>query len=186
MEVRGMSLIKREDALLLAIDFQEKLMPAMAEPSKLEDTVVKLAKGIQALNIPVLVTQQYTKSLGATVQPIARALGPFVPIDKTSFSALGEPNFVQALEAAGKQTVILIGIEAHICVQQTALDLIERGYSVYVIQDCIASRKESDSLCSQQRMAAAGAVITTCESVLYELLRGARADGFKAISALVK
>ena len=172
-----MSLIKREDALLLAIDFQEKLMPAMANQEELEEAVVKMAKGIRALEIPVLVTQQYTKGLGATIQPIAEALGPFVPIDKTSFSALGEP---------GKKTVILIGIEAHICVQQTALDLIERGYDVYVIQDCIASRKESDNLCSQQRMAGAGAVITTCESVLYELLRGAGADGFKAISALVK
>lgn len=181
-----MSLIKREDALLVAIDFQEKLMPAMADPKTLEATVIKLAKGIGAMDIPVLVTQQYTKGLGSTVRPIAEALGDFEPIDKTSFSAMGEPTFVQALTAAGKKTVILMGIEAHICVQQTAIDLIDRGYSVYVIQDCIASRKESDSLCSQQRMAAAGAVITTYESVLYELLRGAKADGFKAVSAIVK
>ncbi|MCQ4636757.1 hydrolase [Anaerovorax odorimutans] len=181
-----MSLIKREDALLAAIDFQEKLMPAMADPKTLEATAVKLAKGIRALDIPILVTQQYTKGLGATIQPIAEALGDFEPIDKTSFSAMGEPAFAEALDATGKKTVILMGIEAHICVQQTAIDLIDRGYGVYVIQDCIASRKESDNLCGQQRMAAAGAVITTYESVLYELLRGAKADGFKAVSAIVK
>lgn len=179
-------MINREDAVLVAIDFQEKLMPAMSDPERLSETVVKLAKGICALEIPVLVTQQYTKGLGPTVAPVAEALGDFEPIDKTSFSAMGEPAFVQALTDAGRKTVILMGIEAHICVQQTAIELIERGYDVYVIQDCIASRKESDNLCSQKRMAAAGAVITTYESVLYELLRGAKADGFKAVSAIVK
>lgn len=181
-----MNLIKKDDAVLVAIDFQERLMPAMADPKSLEATVIKLAKGIKALDIPVIVTQQYTKGLGETVTPIREALGDYQPIDKTTFSALGQPDFVQVLEASGKKTVILAGIEAHICVQQTAIELIDRGYSVYIIQDCIASRKESDNLCSQQRMAAAGAVITTYESVLYELLRGAKADGFKAVSAIVK
>ena len=181
-----MSMIKRDDAVLVAIDFQEKLMPAMADPGILESTVVKLAKGVKALDIPVIVTQQYTKGLGETVKPIADALGDYEPIDKMTFSAFGQPDFVQALEASKKKTVILIGIESHICVQQTAIELIDSGYSVFVIQDCIASRKVSDNLCSQQRMAAAGAIITTYESVLYELLRGAKADGFKAISAIVK
>lgn len=181
-----MSMIQRDDAVLVAVDFQTKLMPAMADPQTLEETVVRLAKGAKALKIPVIVTQQYTKGLGPTTAPIAEALGDFEPVEKLTFSAMGEPAFLRALEASGRKSVILIGIEAHICVQQTALELMEKGYSVYVIQDCIASRKESDYLCSQKRMAAAGAVITTYEAVLYELLRGAKAEGFKAVSAIVK
>lgn len=181
-----MNIIDRNDAVLAAIDFQTKLMPAMADREKLEEAAVKLIKGLGVLKVPAIVTQQYTKGLGPTVSPIAEALGDYEPIEKTTFSAMEEPDFVKALEQSGKKTVILIGIEAHICVQQTALQLMDRGYSVYVIQDCIASRKESDNLCSQQRMAAAGAVITTYESILYELLKGAKAEGFKAISAIVK
>lgn len=181
-----MSMIHRDDAVLAAIDFQTKLMPAMADSEKLEAAAVKLIKGLTALQVPAIVTQQYTKGLGPTVDPIAEALGDYEPIEKITFSAMEEPEFVKALEGTGKKSVILAGIEAHICVQQTALHLLDRGYSVYVIQDCIASRKESDNLCSQQRMAAAGAVITTYESILYELLKGAKADGFKAISAIVK
>lgn len=179
-------MIQRDDAVLVAVDFQTKLMPAMADPQTLEETVVRLAKGAKALKIPVIVTQQYTKGLGPTTAPIAEALGDFEPVEKLTFSAMGEPAFLRALEASGRKSVILIGIEAHICVQQTALELMEKGYSVYVIQDCVASRKESDYLCSQKRMAAAGAVITTYEAVLYELLRGAKAEGFKAVSAIVK
>lgn len=181
-----MSLIKREDAVLAAIDFQTKLMPAMVDPDTLEASAIRLAKGMQALEIPVLVTQQYTKGLGPTIETISDALGDYEPIEKLTFSAAAEPAFMDALQKLGKKTVILMGIEAHICVQQTALQLLEGGYNVYVIQDCIASRKEQDNLCAQNRMAAAGAVITTGEAVLYEILGGARADGFKAVSALVK
>lgn len=181
-----MSIIDRNDAVLAAIDFQTKLMPAMADREKLETTAVKLIKGLNVLHVPAIVTQQYTKGLGPTIPSVVEALGDYEPVEKTAFSAMEEPGFVKALEQTGKKSVILIGIEAHICVQQTALQLIDSGYRVYVIQDCIASRKESDNLCSQQRMAAAGAVITTYESILYELLKGAKADGFKAISAIVK
>lgn len=181
-----MNLIQRQDAVLVAIDFQTKLMPAMADAVKLEETAEKLIKGLKTLGVPAIVTQQYTRGLGPTVEPVAQALGQYEPVEKTTFSAAEEPVFMKALEQTGKKSVIIAGIEAHICVQQTALQLLDMGYSVYVIQDCIASRKESDNLCSQQRMAAAGAVITTYEAILYELLKGAKEDGFKAISAIVK
>ena len=181
-----MSLIKKEDAVLAVIDLQTKLLPAMANPEPLQETVVKLIKGIRVLGVPVLVTQQYTKGLGPTVPTVAEVLGSFSPIEKMTFSAMGEPDFARALAETNRKTVILIGIETHICVQQTALQMAEDGYNVYIIRDCVASRKEEDNLCSQQRMAAAGIVVTTYESVLYELMRGAKADGFKAISAIVK
>ncbi|MEG2323952.1 MAG: hydrolase [Anaerovoracaceae bacterium] len=181
-----MSTIKKEDAIFIAIDFQERLLPAMNNCKELEATMVKMAEGMKVLNIPTIVTQQYTKGLGSTTQPIAEALGRFEPIDKTTFSALGQEAFINELKASGKKTTIITGIETHICVQQTAIDLLEKGYNVYVVKDCVASRKDSDNLCSQERMARAGAVITTYESVLYELLGGAKAEGFKAISAIVK
>lgn len=181
-----MSLIKKEDAVLVAIDFQTKLMPAMTDARTLEETAAKLIKGIRILDVPTLVTQQYTKGLGPTTEKIGSALGDYAPIEKITFGAMETPDFAETLEKTGKKSVILIGIEAHICVQQTALQLLEAGYQVYVIADCIASRKDSDRMCSQQRMAAAGAVITTYEAILYELMRGAKAEGFKEISALVK
>ena len=186
MGVNGMNLAVKEDAVLAVIDLQEKLMPAMANAQQLEHTALKLIKGLKILGVPAIVTQQYTKGLGATIPSVAQALGDYEPVEKTTFSAMKEPAFAEALKKSGKKTVILIGIEAHICVQQTALQLLEEGCRVYVIRDCIASRSETDSACSMQRMAAAGVVITTYESILYELLGGAGEEGFKAISSIVK
>lgn len=181
-----MSRICKEDALLVAIDVQEKLLPAMNRSEELERQTVKLIKGMRILGIPVFVTQQYTKGLGATTAPVAEALGEFSSIEKLTFSAMAEPEFERAICDTQRKTVILCGIESHICVLQTALDLLEQGYHVFVVQDCIGSRKDSDNLCSQARMTAAGATMTTYESVLYEIMKGAKAEGFKAISAIVK
>lgn len=181
-----MSLINCDDSILVVIDCQTKLMPAINNTDELEATVIKLAKGINVLNVPVLVTQQYTKGLGPTMDSISEALGEFEPIEKITFSAMGCPEFVEALKDSAKKNVILIGTETHICVEQTALELMDAGYNVYLIQDCVGSRKENDKNIACRRMAAAGAVVTTYEAVLYELLKGAREDGFKAISSIVK
>ncbi|MDD3349863.1 MAG: hydrolase [Eubacteriales bacterium] len=178
--------IKKEDALLVVIDFQERLLPAMKDHDDLEKTVEKLIKGCEILGVPKLVTQQYTKGLGATVPCLAEALGDFEPIEKTAFSAMGEPVFAEAIKNSGRKTIILSGIEAHVCVQQTALDLLEEGYSVFLASDCVSSRSKNDLKYAILRMADSGAVRTTCESILFELCGGAREAGFKEISALVK
>lgn len=188
--------LKKEDAVLVGIDLQERLMPAMKGGEELEAAVVKLIKGCRILGVPVIVTQQYTKGLGATVAAVAAALteplgeetaaAEFRHVEKTSFSAMGEPAFAEALEKLGRKTVIIAGIEAHVCVQQTVIDLLEKGYAVFIANDCIASRNNNDKKYSQRRMGDAGAVGTTCESILFELLKGAREPGFKQISALVK
>jgi len=187
--------LKKEDAVLVGIDFQERLMPAMKNREELEAVAVKLIKGCRILGVPVILTQQYTKGLGATVPAIAAAAtepvgdegaAEFQPIEKTSFSAMGEPDFVATLEKLGRKTVIIAGIEAHVCVQQTVIDLLEKGYIVFVANDCISSRSNTDKKYSQRRMGDAGAVGTTCESILFELLRGAKEPGFKQISTLVK
>lgn len=178
--------IDRDDALFVAIDFQEKLLPAMQDSEALEEKVVKLVKGMNALGIPMIVTQQYSKGLGQTVPAIAEALGEFTPVEKTSFSCMGEDTFVEAIEASDKGTVILAGIEAHICVEQTAIDLLRDGYEVALVTDCIQSRDPKNKEMAIQRMIQAGVIPTTFESVLYELLGNAKAPEFKAISALVK
>ena len=181
-----MSLMNREDTALVIIDCQTKLMPAIAHTEELEATVVKMTEGAKVLGLPVIVTQQYTKGLGPTVDSINEVLGAYEPIEKTTFSAMGAPEFVEAVKAAGKKNILMTGVETHICVEQTTLDLLEAGYNVYLIQDCVGSRKDNDKNVACQRMAAAGAVVTTYEAALYEILRGAKEEGFKAISAIVK
>ena len=136
-----MSLINVNDSILVVIDCQTKLMPAIKDTEELEKTVVKLAKGIRALDVPVVVTQQYTKGLGPTTDDICEALGGFEPIEKVTFSAMGTQEFVDVMKAAGRKNVIMTGTETHICVQQTTLELLEAGYNVYLVQDCVGSRK---------------------------------------------
>lgn len=192
---KALKLIK-EEAIFVGIDFQERLMPAMKNKEELEETAVKLVKGCRILGVPILMTQQYTKGLGPTTADITKALTcelgedlpetTFSPVEKTSFSAMGEPAFVEALEKSGRKMVIIAGIEAHVCVQQTVIDLLEKGYHVFVANDCISSRSNTDKKYSQRRMGDAGAVGTTYESILFELCGGAREPGFKQISALVK
>jgi Amidases related to nicotinamidase len=179
-------MIERDDAIVAAIDFQEHIVPAMHDDDELIETAVKFIKGARALNVPVLVTQQYTKGLGETVEPIKEALGEFTPIEKNTFSALLNDEFRSALETSGKETVILIGIEAHVCVEQTALALLQEGYNVFVISDCIESRHKNDKKMSERRMTHAGAVITTYEAALFEMMDGSKTPGFKEISAIVK
>ena len=188
--------LNKKDTVLVGIDFQERLMPAMKGDEELEAAAVKLVKGCRILGVPAIMTQQYTKGLGPTVPAIAAALtepigedvaaAEFCPVEKTSFSAMGEPAFVEALEKLGRKTVIIAGIEAHVCVQQTVIDLLEKGYTVFVANDCISSRSNTDKKYAQRRMGDAGAVGTTFESILFELLGGAKEPGFKQISALVK
>lgn len=180
--------LKKEDAVLVLIDIQERLLPVVDEKERelLENRNLVLTKGCRALDVPILATQQYTKGLGPTIPSLREALGEFTPIEKTAFSAVREPSFMEALAALGKKTVILTGIEAHVCVMQTALDLMEKGYTVFLPVDCICSRKPMDKKLAAQRMEGAGVQLATCESVLFELCGGAREPGFKEISALVK
>jgi nicotinamidase-related amidase len=178
--------ILRDEAILVMIDFQERLMPAMRDHEELEAKTVKLVRGIRALDVPVVVTQQYTKGLGATVPAIAHAIGEFSPIEKTDFSAAAELGFLEALNASGKTTVILCGIETHVCVAQTALILLELGYDVFLVEDCVSSRSKVDRKTAISRMVQAGARPVTMEAVLFELLGTAKATEFKEISGLVK
>lgn len=185
MEIKDMRLYS-EDAVLVAIDYQDRLMPVMAERDFLTDRVVRMIRGAKEFNIPIIVTQQYTKGLGNTVPRIKEALGEFEPIEKTVFSAVDCPEFMKTLEATGRKTVLLMGIETHICVMQTALALIESGYRVFLVEDCCSARSLRDSKMGRKRISEAGAIVTTMESALMEMLGGAESEHFKTVSKIIK
>jgi len=178
--------ILKEHSIAIFIDIQERLFPFIQDKDKLEQNLVILSAGLKALEVPLLVTEQYTKGLGLTILPLKMALVEHAAIEKTAFSCCDEPRFMTALNAAGKQNVILCGIETHVCVLQTVIDLMQAGYQPVVIEDCVSSRKLSDKLTAIERMRQEGAIISSLESILFELARYSGNETFKAISKLVK
>jgi len=178
--------IKKEEAIAVTIDVQERLMPHILKYKRIRKNIITLVNGLKMLDVPILVTEQYTKGLGPTIQPVRTALGDYESIEKLHFSCQGEIAFSDALAKSGRKTVILFGIETHVCVLQTALDLLEQKYQVVIVQDCVSSRKMNDRTVALNRMQAAGATLTTYESLLFELCVVAGSDTFKSISKLVK
>ena len=179
-------MFKIEDSLVIAVDFQVRLMPAMHNCEEVEKKAEMFVKGCRLLGVPILVTQQYTKGLGDTLPSIKEALGEFEHIEKTAFSCLRDEGFAKKLKESGKKNIIVAGIESHVCVQQTVLDLLDSEYNVYVIADCISSRSEVDHKYAEERMRQVGAVLTTAEAVLFEFLLGAEHPKRKGVSELVK
>lgn len=179
-------LLDRHHTLALCVDIQERLLPHIHGHEELVRRSAILIKGLRVLNVPIVVTEQYTKGLGTTVPEIAAALGTYEPIEKMSFSCCGNPDVEAAVLGNNRHQIIVFGIEAHVCVQQTVLDLIAQGQKVVVLDDCVSSRSANDARVALERMRAAGAVISTMESVLFELLRVSGTQEFKSISALVK
>jgi nicotinamidase-related amidase len=178
--------ILKDRSCLLIIDIQEKLFPFIHENEKLLKNTVTLIRGMQALAVHVIVTEQYAKGLGPTITPVAETLGNLQRIEKSYFSCCGEPRFNLELATSGKENVIIAGIESHVCVLQTVVDLERQGYKPVVVEDCISSRNPNDKAIAIRRMRQEGAIITTCESILFELLRNSGGDVFKTISKLVK
>jgi nicotinamidase-related amidase len=170
----------------LIIDIQERLLPHIYEGDALILNTVKLIKGLTLLNLPLLTTQQYSKGLGETVKPIADSIPAFSYIEKISFSCCGEPAFIGALKNTGRRCVIVCGIEAHVCVLQTCIDLLAQGYLPVIVEDCVSSRRINDKDIAIERMKKEGAIITTYESILFELTQKAGSETFKSISGIVK
>ncbi len=176
-----------DDTLALIVDFQERLVPAINNQEMLLHNTEILIKGLRALNIPMLVTQQYTKGIGMTVPVLADAAGEeFNYLDKITFSCAEDGAIYQKIVESGKHNIIICGIEAHICVLQTVVDLRAKGFNVILVEDCVGSRKESDRQVGIKRALQEGAVPTSYESILFELARVARTDVFKEISRLIK
>lgn len=179
-------ILDRHHTLALCVDIQERLLPHIHGHEELIRRTAILIKGLRVVNVPIVVTEQYTKGLGTTVPEISEALGSYEPIEKMSFSCCGNPDVEAAVLVNSRHQIIVFGIEAHVCVQQTVLDLIAQGQKVVVVDDCVSSRSANDRRIALERMRDAGAVISTMESVLFELLRVSGTQEFKSISALVK
>lgn len=175
-----------DETAVLVIDYQEKLVPAMTDSRTFLERSVILLKGLIALDIPVIVTQQYTRGLGETVSEIQSIEGMPDAFDKLSFSCMKDEEIGSALERLNVKNVIVCGCEAHICVLQTVIDLIAEEYHVYMVTDCIASRKETDKQTAVMRAVQEGAFVTTSEAILFELLERAGSSVFKTVSALIK
>lgn len=172
---------------VLVVDYQEKLLPAIHDVEHLLERTRILLSGLQVLNIPVVLTEQYSRGLGPTVQEVKDCLGDnYKPFEKITFSALGCEAVKEAFAALGRKNIIVCGTEAHICVLQSVIDLQAEGYQVYLVEDCIASRKPSDKESGIRRAMGEGALMTSAEAILFELTYIAGTPTFKQISALVK
>jgi nicotinamidase-related amidase len=178
--------MEKDKAVGVVIDVQERLFHYVREHEHLAVNLVTLIRGLHLLGVPVLRTQQYTKGLGPTVKAVDEALAGVPTIEKISFSCWDEPVFREALSSTTATQVILAGIESHVCILQTAVDLLREGYSPLVVEDCISSRKENDARAALMRLQAEGIRIATYESILFELCRYAGNDDFRKLLGLIK
>ncbi|MDE0019767.1 MAG: isochorismatase family protein [Candidatus Poribacteria bacterium] len=173
--------LKPKSAALLLIDAQERIMPAMHDPERALNGMRVAVLAALALDLPVRVTEQYPKGLGRTMPPLIEALGEaYQPIEKTRFSA-GTDMWGGEIES-----VLLCGIEAHVCVLQTALDLIDAGYHAFALVDAVDSRSARNKSLGLERMRQSGAVLVSTETALFELLQDARHPRFKELQGLIK
>lgn len=182
--VRSPELMSADDTALLVVDVQARLVPLIAGHERLVWNVRRLLDAAAVLGIPAVATEQYPAGLGPTVEPLAARLPP-AP-SKLTFSCLGCPELLDAWTQAGRDKLLVAGIEAHVCVQQTVLDLLAVGFRVYVAADAVGSRFDEDRQFALRRMEACGATLTTCEAAMFEWCEVAGTDKFKRISALVR
>jgi nicotinamidase-related amidase len=178
--------LDRSRAALVVVDVQEAFRPAVLDFERVAQNVSMLVRGAHILGLPTLVTEQYPKGLGHTVPEVAEHLGDVEPIEKVCFSAVEAAGFPRALQEARRDQVLLCGIEAHVCVNQTAEDLLADGVEVHVAQDAVTSRTDDNRALGLHKMERSGAVVTSVETALFELLREAGTPEFKEVQAIVK
>ena len=178
-------MLTKDNTALVIIDVQGKLAQIVEDSELVIANIVKAVQCANVLELPILWLEQYPKGLGPTTEAIAKEITGS-PIEKITFSAYDTEQFVEALEATGCKNVLLTGIEAHICVYQTAAHLLSNGYHVDVLADCISSRTKGNREVGLQKMLQLGATISSVEMAYFEMLQIAKGDAFKAISKLVK
>ncbi len=181
--------ILANQSIALCIDLQERLFPHIDSHSELEAQCIKLIQGLQLLNVPLLLTEQYPKGLGSTLLSVRELLGNIAPSDtpvKACFSCADDEEILHSVRETTAKNLIIFGIEAHVCVLQSVVDFRALGYTVVVVADCIGSRASADKLLALDRMRYEGAIISSCESLLFELCRRSGTDHFKQLSKLIK
>jgi nicotinamidase-related amidase len=179
-------MLNRSDAVLIIIDIQGSLAQAMYARENLLASNLKLIQGCKALNLPVLITEQIPAKLGATIPQLGRELDGIQPIAKETFSCWDDQNFREQLKALSRRQVVLSGIESHVCVYQTALDLMINGYTVYLVTDAVSSRTPENRRAGVEAIKSAGAHLTSTEMVLFELLRTAADPKAREIFKIVR
>ena len=171
---------------LVVIDIQGKLSQLMYRKEALFENAQKLIKGAQILEVPIIVTEQYPKGLGPTIPEIAALFPNFKPLPKVAFSCCGDEGFQQELLAVNRRQILICGIETHVCVYQTTVDLLASGYEVEVVADVVSSRTAENREIGLQRIRDEGAGITSVEMALFELMKAAEGPKFKEVSKIVK
>ena len=178
--------VKIEDTLFCLVDVQEKLFPHIGNNQDLLRTLPILVKGFKTLQVPIVVNEQYKKGIGETIEPLKELVSEYTAYEKTTFSGCQTPQILEVLKNSGKKNIIVAGIETHVCVLQTCIDLIENGFNVILVTNCCGSRSKNDHKMAIKRLIQAGVVPTTYESILFELTLDAKNPNFKAISSLIK
>lgn len=179
--------LDRGSTALVVVDIQEAFRTAIPDCARIAERASIAVRGFQELGLPVIVTEQYPKGLGRTVEEISFVLNESSNvIEKSTFSSCGANAFVEALRSAGARQIVICGVETHVCVNQTAHDLLELGYQVQVLTDCVSSRFEHDKAAGLEKMKFSGVIPTSIEMAFFELMRDSRHEKFKAIQGLIK
>lgn len=180
-----MLMLSRQSCLLV-VDVQERLVPAMSDPARVVKHCGVLMQAARRLEIPVVVSEQYPRGLGSTVPALRDYLPPDGAAAKMQFSCADDPGIMQRIEATGRRQVVVAGVEAHVCVLQTALGLLGKGFEVYVVQDACASRNPDSEMLAAERMRHAGVGVVSVEMAVFEWLAAAGTPAFKELSALIR
>jgi nicotinamidase-related amidase len=183
---RHQTILQKESTGLLIIDIQERINAVMKYGEIVIENAMKLIKGFKVLNLPIFITEQYPKGLGPTEAKILKELDKSEIVEKLTFSCCGSLPLMRQLLGKNIRQVVLCGIETHVCVLQTALDLLAENFQVHLVRDAVSSRKKIDHKTAIERMWHEGVIITTAEAVLFELLVEAKTETFKEISKIVK
>ncbi len=178
--------LQQDNTALLIIDIQERLAAVM----KMKEAVIKnclhLIELAKLLQFPIVVTEQYAKGLGPTVEPLRDVLPDYRPIEKLTFSCCEEPSFLNAVRMLNKKTLIVTGMETHICILQTSIGLLREGFRVHLVKDAVCSRTKENWKIGCDFIRAAGGVVTSTETALFQLLKVAGTENFKTISKRIK
>lgn len=185
MEYHGQ--LKREQALLLVIDVQEKFAPVIPDMDDVVKNAAILARGCRELKIPAIVTEQYRKGLGLTMPALVEALGSdYEPIEKMAFSLFNDKELHRKIDDMGRKDLLVLGVESHVCVLKTVLDARTHGYNVHLVVDAVSSRSPMNKDVAVRRAAQAGAFLTSAEIALFQMMDTAEDPAFRPISKIVK
>lgn len=179
-------LLHAPSAMLLIVDVQARLLPAMHKPERVTGNIARLQAAAARLGVPMVASEQYPRGLGATVPEIADAVPAGNTLDKLAFSCARDEALADKLASLGRSQLVIAGIEAHVCVLQSAIAFAGTGYEVYVVQDAISSRNKADVKLAAARMAANGVTMINTEMALFEWMERAGSEDFKAISKLIR